>query len=466
MIPSELTMDLVYKIIKVIEKEKLIVEGDRVLLGASGGIDSTSLAYVLLEVTRKIPFELGLAHVNHQLRGEESARDADFVKTMAGRFSLPYFGEEVDVKAYAAMHALSLQHAGRDVRYRFFEKTAETCGYNRIAIAHNLDDQVETFLLRLLKGTGIRGLSSIPLKRGRIIRPFLYIERQEIEAYATAHGIPFVVDSSNLKATYERNFVRKHLVPVMERLNPAFREKVFSLLQDLTPVNEVFDNRAEVFLREQAIEEDGDVFLRVAELTGLDPETRFRVVSRIISAMAPGFIPLREHMRLVEKIVVGQKPNLAAVLPHGIKVRRVYKRLLFTTKPVVPPTEGIFPVSPGENRLDSFMLSVDAEVLPHGRPRQLLEDRYTAYFDADKLGDLQVRAFQDGDRFTPLGMSHQVKVKNFFMAQKIPKEQRRHIPLFLSDTDIIWVVGYRIDDRYKVDDSTTRVLKITVKMYQ
>ncbi len=191
-------MDLVRKIKKIISQDGLIAEGDRVLIGCSGGIDSVTLLFVLREISHELSFELGIAHVNHLLRGEESDRDEDFVRGLADRFSIPCYIRKVNVKDEARKAGKSLQHAGRDIRYCFFDEMAEQLNFNKIAIAHNLDDQVETFLFRIIKGTGIRGLSSIPVKRGRIIRPFLTIYRSEIESYVETRTIPFMEDKEIL----------------------------------------------------------------------------------------------------------------------------------------------------------------------------------------------------------------------------------------------------------------------------
>jgi len=458
-------MNLVDKVKKIIERERLIEKGDNVLLGASGGIDSTTLLFVLIEIRDKIPFELGIAHVNHLLRGKESDRDEEFIKTIAGKFFLPYYIKRVDVKEYAGKSGMSVQHAGRTLRYDFFEEVAGRHNYNKIAVAHNMDDQVETFILRVLKGTGIRGLSSIPVKRGNIIRPFLYIYRSEIEEYAKNCSVPFVEDSSNKKDIYERNFIRKHVIPLMERLNPAFKEKIFLLLQDLTMINYLFEERAMEFLKKEGQLEGEDILLEVESLKNIDRETRFRAIANVLTQMESKFIPLREHIRLIEKVIMGSRPNLTLILPHGIRVKRVYKKLEFTKKPGVTVIKSVFPVKIGENRLEPFMLYLD--VSPY--PNKLVEiptDRNIAFFDRGKIGNLYVRTFLEGDRFFPLGMKNSIKLKDFFISQKIPKERRRHIPLLLSEKDIIWIIGYRIDERYKVEKDTKHILKVVVKTYQ
>ena len=468
-------MDFIKKVKKTIEKENLIEDGDNVLIGLSGGIDSTALLYVLAEIAQRDRFKIGIAHVNHLLRGEESLRDQRFIETLARKFSFPCYVKRFDVRAHAKERGISLQHAGRDVRYDFFHEISLEHAYGKIAVAHNLDDRVETFILRMLKGSGIRGLASIPIKRDKIIRPFLNIYRSEIEEYVNASSISYVEDSSNSKIVYERNYVRKELMPLMKKLNPAFKEKIFLLLHDMMNINNFFEERAARFTESRLKSEAQDISLEIKALDELDSETRFRVIANTLDQLEPGFIALREHYRLVDKILRGSRPNLVITLPHGIKVKRIYDRLIFTNKQSRPIIEDVFPVKSGENRLEPFALILDIGLLEvddnplfakdgqEGVPAVV--DRDIAFFDADNIGGLCVRAFREGDRFFPLGMNNHVKLKDFFISSKIPKEQRRQIPLLISNDDIIWIIGHRIDERYKVTEQTKRVIRFVVKPY-
>ena len=227
---------------RVIRQEGLIDPGDTVLVGVSGGIDSSTLLFLLEKIKKEMAFGLAVAHVNHQLRGADALGDEAFVGALADRYGVPCHTLRADVLGYARENGLSVQHAGRDIRYRYFEEVAAAHGYRKIAIAHNRDDQVETFLLRLVKGSGLSGLASIPIKRGPVIRPLLRAYRSEIAAFARSHSIAYREDSSNLSEKYERNFIRSRIVPLMEQLNPRFKEKVLFLLADIASVNAVFDD--------------------------------------------------------------------------------------------------------------------------------------------------------------------------------------------------------------------------------
>lgn len=457
-------MDLSRKISRLITNEGMIAENDRVLVGFSGGIDSATLLFVLMEIRERVPFDLAVAHVNHLLRQEESERDEAFTRETAERCKLPCFVQRADVKGYARSMGLSVQHAGRDIRYRFFNETADHEGYTKVAVAHNLDDQIETFLLRLVKGTGIRGLSSIPPARERIVRPFINTYRSEIESYAAARSIPFVSDSSNDKTVYERNYVRHKIIPLLNELNPAFKDKVVSLLGDLTKINGFFDEKKRTFAAKNMRESGGDTLVPVGPLMKLDEETRFRVISEIIGNLAP-FVPLREHIGLIEKVLSSQRPNLRLDLPSSLRITRAYDTLIFTTKKAPAAVKETFLLVEGKNCIAPLEMNVTVTVLKEPPPSYPV-NAFTAYFDLGKLGSLDslvIRTFRPGDRFRPLGMDQLVKIKDFFISRKIPLESRRQTPLLLCGDAIIWVVGHRIDDRFKIESNTGRVLKVTTR---
>ena len=458
-------MELDERVRRVIRQEGLIDPGDTVLVGVSGGIDSSTLLFLLEKIKKDIGFGLAVAHVNHQLRGAESDGDEAFVKKLAREYGAPCHTLRADVHAYARQNGLSVQHAGRDIRYRYFAQVAEAHGYRRIAIAHNRDDQVETFLLRLIKGSGLSGLASIPIKRGPVVRPLLRVSRLEITAFARRHSIACREDSSNQSEKYERNFIRSRIVPLMEQLNPRFKEKVLFLLADIRSVNTVFDEEAAALLGGRGIvRPEGEVFrIRVGELSELTGEVRFRVVSRLLKRLSPRFIALREHVLLIENALFSDRPNSMVMLPRGIKVIREYGDLIFTKEGEPQPVAEAFDVGPGTHAFPALGVTLDVS-FEDERPGTFPEDRYTAFFDAGRVTGLSLRTFREGDRFVPLGMGQSVKVKDYFIARKVPAGRRRKLPLLLSGGDIIWVVGMRISDLYKVTGATARVLKVTARV--
>lgn len=457
-------MDLPTKVKRIIVREDLIEKGDRVLLAISGGIDSVALFHILREISKEIPFDYALAHLNHCLRGEESERDENFVRNLSQKFGVPLFVERANVKEYMRVHGLSLQHAARNLRYSFLFSTAEKNNYNKIAVAHTLDDQVETFFLRVIKGTGVRGISSIPIRRGPIIRPLLFTKRDEIEAYCKEKGIEYVEDSSNEKTTYQRNYLRKMVIPLLYRINPKFKEKLANLFSDLTLLNRFFDEKAKRFIEEEVKVVDSSYVLDVNGLKDLDGETRFRVISEIAAKINPGFIVQRNHVKLIERIVFSNKPSLSVKLPGSIVAERSYGELHLRREEKHDVLVDLnLELKEGINRLDPFGLNVEVKVMPKPsdfNPRT--ESKTVAFLDGDKVGTIRVRTFREGDRFVPLGLKSPVKLKDFFIKNKIPKPRRRKIPIFVSGDDIVWVFGLRIDERYKVKEDTKVLLKLEV----
>lgn len=420
-----------------------------------------ALLSVLHTLKDIIPFDLAVAHVNHMLRDQESERDESFVREVAHRLSLPVHVKRVDVHGLSKSTGKSIQHAARDARYDYFGELAQTYGYQRIAIAHNQDDQVETFLLRVIKGTGVRGLSCIPVKRGPIIRPFLNTTRREIEEYVTEKDVRYVEDSSNRKDAYERNYVRHRILPSMEGLNPTVRSRIMNLLGDLTQLNQRLDREAQAFLHSW-LPGDGELALPVGQLIGSSGEARFRVLSLLLGKLVPGFIALRQHIRLIEKILMSSRPNAFAVLPCGITVCREYDKLVFTAAAAPSQVMETFPLYPGHTVVGPFGISIDINLVDHP-PSQFPSDRYTAFLDLEDASHLSVRTFREGDRFVPLGMEKPVKLKDYFISRKIPRMDRRGIPLLLLGDRIAWIIGERIDNGFKITARTTKALAVTVR---
>jgi tRNA(Ile)-lysidine synthase len=454
-------MALIDEVFRFVQERRLIRKGDHVLAALSGGIDSTVLFHVLKELSGPIGFTIGVAHVNHLLRGEESDRDQLFVESLAEAYGAPCYVKRVDAAAHARTRGLSLQHAARELRYDFFDEIASAYGYGRIALAHTLDDRVETALLRLAKGTGLKGFMSIPLKRERIIRPLLATERAKIVRFQEERGITYVEDSSNRKVHYERNFIRHEVVPRLETLNPRFREKVILLLADLARINDDAELRAQRFMGEKVTQDEEGLSVAVEHLKALDTETRFRVLAGIASAGGTMFQPLRSHMESIDHLLSSTRPNLGVTLPGGLRALKAYGTITFTWKEREAQRAEEYTLSEGDNLLGDLNLRIRVEHLTE-RPDYSRDSGQTAFFDAKRTGLLTVRRFRNGDRFQPLGMGEKYKLKDFFISQRVPRERRRLLPLVLSDGEIIWVAGLRIDERFKVRDDTRTFLRITV----
>lgn len=457
-------MDLLKRVSEVISEERLIEEGERVLVAVSGGPDSVCLFHLLFQLKDQKRFHLSIAHINHGLRGEESERDEYFVRNLGEKYGIPVHVERVDVKGYAMENGVSVQQAARTLRYRHLFSIADSFNYQKIAVGHNLDDQVETFLLRLIKGTGMRGLRSIPLRREKIIRPLLFFPRSEIEKYLREKNLEYVEDSSNRKLIYERNYLRAKVLPLLSRINPRFKEKIIAFLQDLTYVNRLFDERAKEFLESKKRIDGDSIILPREDLKALDSETRFRVLANIVSNFDGEIILQRRHAQLIDRILFSKKPSSSIRLPLGIIAETAYGDFYLKRVSEFKIFSSSFPLREGENLLEPFSLKMILTRFPKDDNfSPYTSDPLVANLDANLAVFLEVRTFREGDRFMPLGMREEIKVKDFFIKRKVPKGERRKVPIVTSKGKIVWIVGFRIDERFKVTEKTDSVLRIVCR---
>jgi tRNA(Ile)-lysidine synthase len=429
---------------------KLVDYSSRILLAVSGGIDSV----VMSDLFHKAGFSFGIAHANFHLRGEESDRDELFVRRLAEKYQAEVFVKDFETAKYARKNKVSIQVAARDLRYTWFDELLLKHSYDRLATAHHLDDQVETFLINLTRGTGIAGLHGIPVSQGNIIRPMLFTGRKEIEAYASENKLEFVEDSSNLTDKYSRNRIRHNIIPQLEKLNPSFK----------TALNETIGHikDAEIIYR-QAIEENrksifeirgGAVSVLLKEFFSLEPlETwAYELLS-----------PYGFNISNVKDII-----GLAEAIPG--------KEVISATHRLVRDRYSLI-IVPVENRIERKSYSIGAGDLQTGttepvcltfelldaRPAKFDDPQFSAYFDFEKLNfPLLIRKWKRGDYFYPLGMSKQKKLSDFFIDLKYSKIDKENQWLLCSGNDIVWIIGKRIDDRFKINANSKVILKIRV----
>jgi tRNA(Ile)-lysidine synthase len=469
---SEKTVEeLFQKVKKIIEKYFMLSGRERVLIALSGGPDSVCLLHILKKLQEEFRLDLHALYVDHGLRPGEAGLEIDFCKNLCAKFKLPFLTKKIDVKCYAKDKKLNIQEAARELRYRAFEETARELNAEKIALGHTADDQAETLIMRLLRGTGPAGLSGIPPVRGKFIRPLIEVQRREIEQYLGEEKIAFIVDSSNLKRDYLRNDIRLSLMPRIKEINPnivdtlsrtasIFREEeryfeivVAKALMKLMSRKTNF--RIELFLSPLAAMEK--IILRRTLRRAIDETTGLRGINFI-------------HIEDISELVKKGKPGDRLYLPHGIRAIKAYSTLILTSEPTV--------------RLNSYTLNVpgeiilkEAEVLIHASlgeiqdfeepsrsVREHADFKTSATFDAERLiFPLIIRSRQEGDFFYPSGFGKKKKLQDFFVDEKVPRDERDAIPLIVSADDIVWVAGYRGDERFKVTDKTEKILKLEVK---
>ena len=398
---------------------------------------------MLWSLRNKYRWSLAIAHVNHSLRGKEAARDADFVRRLAAEFSIPYYFRQVDVPGFARSHKLSVEEAARQARYQSLEDLADSFKADKIAVAHNANDQAETVLLFLLRGTGKAGLAGMPPRRGRLVRPLLSAWRDRIEEYARLNRLAFRTDSSNLKVLFLRNKIRLKLLPLLAK---QYNQGIYRHLYQLS----LLENQENLFLgREVAkaashcLEQKPDrTVLNIGKLLGYEDWLRYRLVQAI------GDFPFA----LVENILdlaVKKGRTRELHLPNGMSVRNEYGRLVFTRRELRRP--GV-----------TFSLAEKLYRKPAGFTVNKRADR--AFLDADKIKrPLRVRTRQNGDRFQPFGLSGTKKLKDYLIEQKIPPRRRDLVPVVTDQQGIVWLAGLgRIADRAKITAHTKNILEIRV----
>jgi len=459
---------LLNKVQRTIDRHRMLTPGETVVIGVSGGVDSMVLLRVLLELRERYRLSLHVAHVNHGLRGAESAEAAAFVGRQCEGHEVPATITVADPAALRDRPGGSLQNAARVLRYRFIERVADEQGATKIAMGHHQDDQAETVLMNLLRGSGTRGLGGIPPVRGRIIRPLIECSRKEIEAYALHQGIPYVEDSSNDLLSYSRNRIRLQLLPELAKgYNPRVAEALASAAAIFAAEDALLTAMTEEQLPAMVIfRSDRELVLSVPRASPVPTSLRRRILRRsahLLRGDRPGF-SFRQTLAL-ERLLLSDKAQGALHLSGGIHATKAGDRLILSLREHGARDSGRpIPLAvPGQTELPMCSLRFRTDTLEGATGGLLANDPWTALLDADRAGgELVVRFWERGDRFVPLGMRGRKKLQDFFVDARVPRDQRWTVPLVVSGGEIAWVVGFRVDERFKVTDSTQRILRLRV----
>mgnify|MGYP000229660139 CR=1 FL=1 len=464
------------KVLETIRDRRLTVPGEGIVAGISGGPDSVCLLHVLYSLRQALGIKLYAVHINHMLRDKEADLDEEYTAGLCNDLGIPLHISRVDVATAAREQGISLEEAGRDIRYSEFRKYAETVGAAKIAVAHNRNDQAETVMLNIIRGTGAAGLSGMEYIRGDIIRPLLGTGRDEIERYCREAGLRPRTDSTNLQQEYTRNKVRLGLIPY---INEKFDTDIVSSLCRLAEnaaADERFMEKYAQHDYERIVLEKGDGFVCLDNrtLSGLDPAIRMRVLKMAVtdaagSAKGIGAIHYQALSSLSVKGVTGAR----AELPHSIRASVSYGVLrIYSEKTAIKQNREIpgFEVKisvPGVTEVPVIGAAVTtyvenvSNIDNYGR---LGYNPKVQFFDYDKLSEgIYIRNRRNGDIFKPLGSNGTKKLKEYFIDSKIPRESRDEIPLISCGNEIVWVIGYKISDKFKVTENTRNVLKIEFK---
>lgn len=456
---------IVKKIITTIEKYDLISRGDQILIGLSGGCDSVALLYILYDLRLQYKISLTAAHLNHGLRDEESEKDALFVKKLTDNLGIPLIVKKVDVRKAKEKRRISLEEAGRILRYEFFKGVFKENGMDKVALGHQADDQAETLLMHLLRGSGSRGLGGIYPKRDIYIRPLIEIKRKEIIEYLESEGISYRVDSSNKDLRFIRNKIRHKLIPYMEKeYNPGVKNLMIRSGKILRYEDEVLGELTEKNFNEMVRWhiKNGELIFDTMKLNKLRKALKYRLFRRAIHEITGSLKRINfGHLEKIEYLSNNILPNKRINLPFGLTVIRSYDKLIFTKFKNILPFCYVLDSIPAELTLYEINKTVKFAMKDGKEIGNISKSPSTAFIDFNEISlPLVIRNFRPGDSFQPLGMNGKKKLKDFFIDMKIPLRERINIPLLLSTDQIIWVGGMRISDRVKIKNDTQRILKV------
>ena len=443
-------MTLIEAFQRYIAENNLVTHDDRILLTVSGGVDSM----VMLSLFVRCGYAVGVAHCNFQLRGTESDEDEVLVREEAARCGVPFYNRRFETAAEMERTGESMEMAARRLRYAWFDELSHAEGYTAVAIAHHADDSIETFFINLLRGTGLRGLTGISIQVGKVVRPLLFASRREILEYAAANHIPYREDSSNRSTKYLRNKIRLGLIPRIREINPKFTSLMCRNLARLTDA-QLFINHGIERIRETAVTSSEGI--DTIHLDRIDPAFPQEFVIYELLNSAYGF----------KGDVIDA---LCRALGQGASGRRFYARDhvavpdrgRILVAPIAPDDECLTTVEKGAPRSYCgnavlYYEYCDIDTIKNfGVPEQI------AQVDADRLQfPLTLRRWREGDWFIPFGMTGRKKVSDFLIDAKVPLPEKQRQFVLLSGDEIVWLVGRRIDDRYRLTSETENVLRIT-----
>jgi tRNA(Ile)-lysidine synthase len=461
------------KVLSYIKDNNLIKCGDKILIALSGGPDSVCLLNILFELKEKLNIDIAAVHLNHLLRGKDAFKDEEYVISICNRMGIKCFTKRVDINTYAEENKISSEMAGRIVRYDFFDEILEQEGFNKIATAHNANDQAETILFRLMRGTGLEGLGGIKVFRdNKIIRPILCLSRDEVEKYIELKKLRPMIDKTNFEKIYNRNKIRLDILPYMKE---NFNEEIIQTLNRMSVLlqkdNEFLENLALGLYNNYCIECD-DYFIIKKEIFKKEEVIVNRVLRRVITKFSRSNYDF--EMKHIYKIFYLAKnvSGKVADLPNGIYAENIYGDIYIKSRikkrNAKNEKEEIILNKNNINKtivnFDSFNIQFCILDNYEKDKINLKENKLIKYFDFDKINKIiSIRCRRNGDRIIPSGMNGNKKLKDIFIDMKIPKEERDSIPILCFDEKIAWIIGIRTSEEYKITNKSKNILKVSIE---
>lgn len=454
-------------------ERKFFSKNDRVLLAVSGGQDSMALSHLIGAAQYEFGIKVGMVHLNHSLRGLMSDRDDLFVRNFALSHKYPFYHKKINVRRHAKLTKTSIEEAARNVRYAFLEKIAQQYGYNKICTAHHSGDQAETILMRIIKGSGLSGLSGIREKRGLFIRPLLNFSKQEIIDYVQQKKIKYLVDHSNRDTAFLRNRIRHQLMPILKKkFDPQIEKHLIQLGLIAAETKSFMKHHAKKQFLRVCYAEDGKIVLEIKAFNRYLRAQRQAIIESIFEEYFTQKLQYLDYQKLFD--LIEKKQSGKKILFGKIICIKTSAQIIFHRRTASTSSDFSFDIEPDQSySWEKPRLSFKSIIEPN---LSKLRKRFglssnTEYIDLGKVkGRLKLRSWKNGDRFRPLGMKGFKNLSDFFIDNKVSVTEKKKIPILCEKNgkkeNIIWVCGFRIDERYKIDNATHQTLKLECNRHE
>ncbi len=470
-------------VLNTIKKYGLINYGDGIVVGISGGYDSVCLLHILSSISEEFSLKLYPVHINHMLRGQEALRDESFVRTFCSSLGLEAIVERIDIAKKAADEKISLEEAGRNARYAVFNRISQEKSAQKVAVAHSKNDQVETLLMRIFRGTGPEGLKGIEFKRDNIIRPLLETSRELIEEYVDSNGLQAIIDSSNLHTDYFRNRIRLNVIPEINKaIGNDITENLLRLSKIIVADEDYLRYNSELYYKKAVTSNEcGCIELDLKLISTLHKAVLSRVLRNAFTNATGNVTGLEYvHIEKLMQLVWEGRTGARLDLPMGYMAVKSYNSLTLQIQEQKDCESFEYILNlPGITEIHTSILrsEIKTEIIELETDEQYGElvsknkHKQAGFFDFDKIKkklesdnsfQLVVRNRRDGDIFKPLKSNGTKKLKEYFIDSKIPKNQRSNFPLIAINKEIIWIIGNKTSDNYKVTDNTKFVLMLSL----